>query len=97
MGATAGSQIGLPLGQIAGGFARGAAQDSFGVKRSTGGGATSAADAKKTGEKADSEQTEMKKLQMAVEEMNKMFTLIDNILKSMNDVVTRGPIAAIRG
>jgi hypothetical protein len=96
VGATAGSQIGLPLGQIAGGFARGAAQDAFGVKAGTGG-TTSATDAKKTGEKADSEQTEMKKLQMAVEEMNKMFTLIDNILKSMNDVVTRGPIAAIRG
>ena len=99
MGATAGSQIGGAVGQIAGTAARGQAQKTFGVNGSSSGTAAGAAagTAGKPEDKADSEQTEMKKLQMAVEEMNKMFSLIDNILKSMNDVVKQGPLAAIRG
>jgi hypothetical protein len=57
-----------------------------------GGGGTSSA-----GKEEDSEQVAMKKLQMEVEDMNKMFTLIDNILTGMNRVVKEGPIAALRG
>jgi hypothetical protein len=45
----------------------------------------------------DSEQIAMMKLNQEVQAMEKMFSTVENILKSMNDVVKQGPIASLRG
>jgi hypothetical protein len=92
---TIGSIGGAALGGYIGGAAGvGIGSDiggSIGSALGGGGGANNA------GKEEDSEQIAFKKLQMEVEDMNKMFTMIDNILQGMNRVVKEGPIAALRG
>lgn len=46
---------------------------------------------------SSSDSIEMQKLEQMMQEMNKIFTMVDNMLKSMNDVVKQGPLASIRG
>lgn len=48
-------------------------------------------------EEDQSKQIAMMKLNNDMQEMNQMFSLVDNMLKGMNDVVKQGPLAAIRG
>jgi hypothetical protein len=45
----------------------------------------------------ESEQIALEKLKLAHEKMNKMFSIVDNILTSNNRTVKEGPIAALKG
>jgi hypothetical protein len=49
------------------------------------------------GQNAESEQIALEKLKLAHEKMNKMFSIVDNMLTSNNRTTKDGPIAALKG
>jgi hypothetical protein len=81
IGAAYGGPAGAMAGEKIGGFVGGAIEGNGGSG----------------GEGEDSEQIAMMKLNQEVQAMEKMFSTVENILKSMNDVVKQGPIASLRG
>jgi hypothetical protein len=88
-GAVAGGLIGGPAGVATGAQIGGVVGNA--VDGNKGGGVDGSSNGK------DGQQTAMEKLKIAQEQMTTMFSLVDNILKNMNDVVKQGPLAAIRG
>jgi hypothetical protein len=91
--------VGGPLGSAMGSQVGGAVGGALGGGGGAAGGAGGAAGGAQGagGKDGGSDSIEMKKLEQAMQEMNKIFTLVDNMLKSMNDVVKQGPLAGIRG
>lgn len=83
-GGPGGAAIGSEIGGQVGGAVDGAVNGGDGANGADGQG-------------KDSNQIAMMKLNKEFQEMDQMFSLVDNMLKSMNDVVKQGPLAAIRG